>query len=124
MNTMFLLGLKAALIVTAANSFSVQITAAEEQRRVILVPGVREPEEMRVPPRATIVPREPVRMLAEATQRFGKMDSPTLLPALEAAFSPDFRTFQTATWRELRCCFAKMAMQLLPLLILIMLSGT
>jgi tetratricopeptide (TPR) repeat protein len=71
----------------------------------ILISGVQEPEEMRVEPFPTTVPTEPVRMLAEATQKFGKMDTATLLPALNRILAkfPDFSDGYTARATLLFC---------------------
>jgi tetratricopeptide (TPR) repeat protein len=66
--------------------------AQEQHRAPILIPGVQEPDEMRVEPFPIIVPTEPVKMLAEATQKFGKTEPATMLPALNRVLAkfPDF----------------------------------
>jgi hypothetical protein len=60
----------------------------------ILIPGVQEPEEMRVPPvsmgGSELTP--PERELADATKNFSKVNDPNALPAINQILSkfPDF----------------------------------
>jgi len=78
-----------------AGALLLQSIAAQEQRRApILIPGVEEPDEMRVEP----LPKQHVeltaaeRELAEATNNFSKINLIELLPALDRILAkyPDF----------------------------------
>jgi tetratricopeptide (TPR) repeat protein len=70
------------------------IAAAEQSRQPILIPGIQEPEEMRVEPFPT-TKRDltaPERMLGEALQKSDNSNPATLLPALNRILAqyPDF----------------------------------
>jgi tetratricopeptide (TPR) repeat protein len=94
----FLLGLGSFLIagvMTALGAGTVGNVAAEEQRRQpILIPGIQEPEEMRVEPFPTtkLDLTAPERMLGEALEKSEKSKTATLLPALNRILAqyPDF----------------------------------
>ena len=65
---------------------------AEVHREPILIPGVTEPEEMRVEPFPVFVPTEPERMLGEAMKEIrGNSDPNALLPALNRILAKIFR---------------------------------
>src|ERR1700732_2979098 len=66
----------------------------QAQRQPILIPGIQEPEEMRVAPVSAAVPEltAPEREIAQATENFSKINDPTVLTALNQVLSkyPDF----------------------------------
>lgn len=69
------------------------IAAQNVHRGPILIPGVQEPEEMRVEPIPVEVLRPPERMLADAMQQAGnKSDPAALQPALNRILAkyPDY----------------------------------
>jgi tetratricopeptide (TPR) repeat protein len=97
MERRFLMGLRSFLIagVVSALMAVVGTIAAEEQRRPpILIPGVQEPEEMRVEPFPTtkLDLTAPERMLGEALQKSDNNKPAMLLPALNQILAqyPDF----------------------------------
>jgi hypothetical protein len=70
-----------------------QSGVADTHPEPILVPGVAEPEEMRVEPFPTFVPTEPERMLGDAMKETrGNSDPNALLPALNRILAkyPDY----------------------------------
>ena len=70
-----------------------QSSAADTHPEPILVPGVAEPEEMRVEPFPKFVPSEPERMLDDAMKETrGNSDPNALLPALNRILAkyPDY----------------------------------
>jgi tetratricopeptide (TPR) repeat protein len=94
-----LFGLSSSLIIGIiavwTGALPVQTIAAEEQRREpILIPGIQEPEEMRVEPFPVnnVVLTAPELMLGEAMENFDKSDLAALLPALNQILAkyPDF----------------------------------
>jgi hypothetical protein len=91
-----LFGLSSSLIIAVwTGALPVQTIAAEEQRREpILIPGIQEPEEMRVEPFPVnnVVLTAPELMLGEAMENFDKSDLAALLPALNQILAkyPDF----------------------------------
>jgi tetratricopeptide (TPR) repeat protein len=70
------------------------IAAAEQSRQPILIPGIQEPEEMRVEPLQSkkVEPPAPLRQLAEATNNFSNKNLPEWLPVLDRILAkyPDF----------------------------------
>jgi hypothetical protein len=70
------------------------IAPAEQSRQLILIPGIQEPEEMRVEPFPTAKHdlTAPERMLGEALQKSDSRNPATLLPALNRILAqyPDF----------------------------------
>src|SRR6516165_2311963 len=70
------------------------IAAAEQGGQPILIPGIQEPEEMRVEPFSInkVEPTAPERELAEATNNFSKVNLAEMLPALDRILAkyPDF----------------------------------
>ncbi|MGD0945867.1 MAG: surface-adhesin E family protein [Candidatus Binatia bacterium] len=67
--------------------------AVSRHTNPILIPGIQEPEEMRVEPIPVEVPTEPDRMLGEAMEQVGNSKSPAaLLPALDRILAkyPDY----------------------------------
>jgi tetratricopeptide (TPR) repeat protein len=97
MEPKFVLGLRSILIgsIIALLMGCVETIAEEQGRQPILIPGIHEPEEMRVGPVAfkKFEPTAPERELAEATNNFSKLnDLPSVLPALDRILAkyPDF----------------------------------
>jgi len=97
MERRFLVGLRSLLIAGATSALIGTvgaIEAAEQSWQPILIPGVQEPEEMRVEPFPTTKAEltEPERMLGEALQKSDNSNPATLLPALNRILAqyPDF----------------------------------
>jgi hypothetical protein len=99
MKRRFLFGLSSSLIICILTALTgalpVQTIAAEEQRREpILIPGVQEPDEMRVEPFPVnnVVLTAPELMLGEAMESADKNDPAALLPALNQILAkyPDY----------------------------------
>jgi hypothetical protein len=95
MQRRFLLEISAFLIAGVMTGVTWPIVAAEEQRlQPILIPGVQEPEEMRVEPLPSTKSdiTVPERMLGEALQKSDNSKPATLLPALNQILAeyPDF----------------------------------
>ncbi len=97
MERRFLLGLKSFLVagtVSALMAVVGTIAPAEQSRQLILIPGIQEPEEMRVEPFPTAKHdlTAPERMLGEALQKSDSRNPATLLPALNRILAqyPDF----------------------------------
>jgi tetratricopeptide (TPR) repeat protein len=78
----------------AAGSRQMRVTETQQRREPILIPGVQEPDEMRVEPllTKTVELTDPERELAEATRNFSKVNLAELLPALDRILAkyPDF----------------------------------
>ena len=88
MERRFLVGLRSFLIAGTTNILMGTvgtIAAAEQSRQPILIPGIQEPEEMRVEPLPInkVEPPAPLRELAEATNNFSKKNLPEWLPVLD-----------------------------------------
>jgi tetratricopeptide (TPR) repeat protein len=96
MGRRFLPGLRLFLIagVVSALMAVVGTIASAESRQPILIPGIQEPEEMRVEPLPInrVEPTAPERELAEATNNFSKVNLAEMLPALDRILAkyPDF----------------------------------
>jgi len=97
MERRFLLGLRSFLIagvVSALMAIVGTIAPAEQSRQPILIPGIQEPEEMRVEPLPInkVGLSAPERELAEATNNFSKVNLTEMLPALDRILAkyPDF----------------------------------
>jgi tetratricopeptide (TPR) repeat protein len=95
MERRFLMGLRSFLIagvMSALMGTVGTIAAAEQVRQPILIPGIQEPDEMRVEPFPAIELTAPERELADAMKNFSKVDLPELLPALNRILAkyPDF----------------------------------
>ncbi len=75
-------------------SWPAQADAGQSHREPILIPGVREPDEMRVEPLqvTNFVPTAPEQMLADALKSVGNDKRASLLPALNQILAkyPDF----------------------------------
>jgi tetratricopeptide (TPR) repeat protein len=90
----FLLVLRPALVAGAVMGGAVGIAAEDQRREPILIPGVQEPEEMRVKPfpttKADLTASE--RMLGEALQKSDKSQPAALVTALNQILAkyPDF----------------------------------
>src|SRR5690348_14850685 len=97
MERQFLVGLRSFLtagVVSALMGTAGTIATAEQSRQPILIPGIQEPEEMRVDPLQSnkVEPPAPLRELAEATNNFSKKNLPEWLPVLDRILAkyPDF----------------------------------
>jgi tetratricopeptide (TPR) repeat protein len=97
MERRFLQGLRSFLIagvVSALMAVVGTIAPAEQSRQPILIPGIHEPEEMRVEPLPInkVEPTAPERELAEATNNFSNVNLAEMLPALDRILAkyPDF----------------------------------
>jgi hypothetical protein len=101
MERRFLVGIKLLLtagVMSALMGTIGTIAAAEQSRQPILIPGIQEPEEMRVEPFPTTKfdLTAPERMLGEALQKSDNSKPATLLPR-SIQYWHSIRTFQTAT---------------------------
>ena len=92
-------GIVAALGLLAVFAYRVEVSHTQSSGPVehsivpILLPGVPEPEEMRVEPIPVVVPTAPERMLGDAMQQVGNKSGPAaLLPALDRIIAryPDY----------------------------------
>jgi hypothetical protein len=104
------------VIVALTGTLSVQTSSAEEQPRApILIPGIQEPEEMRVEPFPInkVVLTAPEQMLGEAMKN--ESDPRALLPALNHLLAqyPDFRTAMCSDW--VRFVKAMITLRLCPI---------
>jgi tetratricopeptide (TPR) repeat protein len=66
--------------------------AESQQREPVLLPGIDEPLEMRVPPIPVIIPTDPERMLGEAMKKTENASPDALMPELNRVISkyPDY----------------------------------
>jgi tetratricopeptide (TPR) repeat protein len=82
----------AAIVMTERNP--IKVDAGRDHREPILIPGVQEPDEMRVPPPplTNFVPTAPEQMLADAMKSVASNKPDALLPALNQILAkyPDF----------------------------------
>jgi tetratricopeptide (TPR) repeat protein len=85
MERRFLVELKSFLIAGVMCAMGAVVAAAEQARQPILIPGIQEPEEMRVEPRPVdkVELTAPERELAEAIKNFSKVNLAEMLPALD-----------------------------------------
>jgi len=94
MERRFLVQLKSFLIAGIMCAMGAVVAAAEQARQPILIPGIQEPEEMRVEPLPInkVELTAPERELAEATNNFSKVNLVEMLPALDRILAkyPDF----------------------------------
>jgi len=97
MERRFLVGLRSFLragVVSALMAVVGTIAPAEQSQQPILIPGIQEPEEMRVKPLQSnkVEPPAPLRELAEAANNFSKKNLPEWLPVLDRILAkyPDF----------------------------------
>jgi len=94
MERRFLVELKWFLIAGVMCAMGTVVAAAEQARQPILIPGIQEPEEMRVEPLPInkVELTAPERELAEAMSKFSKVSLVEMLPALDRILAkyPDF----------------------------------